>query len=56
LPKNGSSAKQKRRRALIDEATVECYNEYEKSQGFINMLEERVTCPFTANLGPDVVR
>jgi hypothetical protein len=50
MPKKDSAAKQKRLRALIEEATVECYNEFEEWQGFVNMLEENVVCPFPAKV------
>jgi hypothetical protein len=36
--------------ALIEEATVDCYNEYEEHQGFVNMIEENVVCPFKAKV------
>ncbi len=34
----------------IEEAVVDCYNEYEEIQGFVNMIEENVVCPFNANV------
>lgn len=35
---------------LIEEATVDCYNESEEHQGFLNMIEENVVCPFQAKV------
>lgn len=41
--------------ALIEEATADCYDEAEAFQGFVNMIEENVRCPFRAKvLGEDV--
>jgi hypothetical protein len=50
MSKPSSTAKQKRLRALIEEATVDCYNEGEAWQGFVCVLEENVSCPFTAKV------
>ena len=35
---------------LIDEATVDCYNEPEELAGIITMLEENLAVPFTTTL------
>ena len=35
---------------LIEEATVDCYNESEQISGFFCMLEERLALPFTTKL------
>jgi Calcium binding len=35
---------------LIEEATVDCYNEHEEHMGFMNMVEENVVCPFPAKV------
>jgi Calcium binding len=35
---------------LIEEATVDCYNESEAHQGFMVMIEENVVCPFKAKV------
>jgi hypothetical protein len=35
---------------LIQEATVDCYNEGEEHQGMVNMAEENVVCPFAAKV------
>jgi hypothetical protein len=44
------SADKARLRALIEEATVDCYNENEEYQGMLNMVEENVVCPFPARV------
>jgi hypothetical protein len=33
-------------RALIDEATVDCYGEEEQHAGLLTMIEDNVECPF----------
>jgi hypothetical protein len=44
-----------RLRALIEEATVDCYNEYEQHAGLLTMIEDEVACPFRAKVaGEDV--
>ena len=35
---------------LIDEATVDCYNECEELAGILTMLEENLAVPFTTTL------
>lgn len=41
--------------AMVEEATVDCYNEAEQVSGFFTMIEERVAVPFeTQVLGVDV--
>ena len=41
---------------LIEQATVDCYNEDEQQTGFLCMLEEHLTLPFeTVVLGVSVV-
>jgi hypothetical protein len=41
---------------LIEEATVDCYNESEQISGFFTMLEDHLAVPFTTTvLGVDVV-
>ena len=41
---------------LIEEATVDCYNESEQISGFFCMLEERLVVPFSTKLlGQEVV-
>lgn len=40
---------------LIEEATVDAYNESEQAVGFFTMMAEHLTCPFkTRVLGQDV--
>ncbi len=40
---------------LIEEATVDCYNEEEQASGFFTMIEENLALPFaTRVLGVDV--
>ena len=42
--------------ALIEEATVDCYNDSEAITGFLTMMEENLAMPFaTALLGVEVV-
>jgi Calcium binding len=44
-----------RLRALIDEATVDCYDEDEQQMGLTTMIEEHLVCPFPAKvIGEDV--
>ena len=50
MAKKGSKKDGARLEDLIAEATVDCYNEYEEYQGFLNMLEENVVCPFPAKV------
>ena len=35
-------------RRLIDEATVDTYDEEEQAAGFLTMIQNHVPCPFTA--------
>src|ERR1035437_509777 len=40
---------------MIEEATVDCYNEQEQASGFFTMIEENLALPFaTRVLGVDV--
>jgi len=44
-----------RLQALIQEATVDCYDEHEEHMGLMNLIEENVVCPFPAKvIGEDV--
>jgi hypothetical protein len=36
----------KRLRTLIEEATVDCYDEYEQHSGLLTMIDDEVECPF----------
>ncbi len=41
--------------ALIEEATVDCYNEYEQAAGLFTKIDEELDLPFTTRiLGMDV--
>lgn len=40
---------------LIEEATTDCYDEYESRVGFLTMIQDNVTVPFSAILNGDVV-
>ena len=45
----------KRLEEMLDEATVDCYNEDEQVTGILTMLEEHLDLPFTTTvLGVDV--
>lgn len=37
---------------LIEEATVDSYNEEEQASGFFAMIEENLTLPFTQSIEP----
>jgi hypothetical protein len=40
---------------LIEEATVDCYNEDEEHSGLLTMVQDNVVCPFRAKvIGEDV--
>jgi len=39
-----------RLRVLIQEATVDCFDEHEEHMGLLNMIEENVVCPFKAKV------
>ena len=40
---------------LIEEATVDCYDEYEERVGFLTMIHDNVSTPFQAILHGDSV-
>lgn len=42
--------------ALIEEATIDCYNEDEQHSGLLTMIEDEVVFPFEAKVMGDVVR
>jgi hypothetical protein len=51
MAKKAGDKDQARLRKLIEEATVDCYNnEHEEHQGLVNMIEENVVCPFKAKV------
>jgi hypothetical protein len=55
MAKKASSRKQARWRALIEEATVDCYTEEEAQVGFMTVVADSVVCPFKAKvIGEDV--
>ena len=55
MAKKPADRNEARLRALIEEATVDCYNEAEEHMGLMNMVEENVVCPFKAKvIGEDV--
>ena len=35
---------------LVDEATIDCYNESEQAMGFYTMIEENLVLPFTVGV------
>ncbi|HUD44552.1 MAG TPA: calcium-binding protein [Patescibacteria group bacterium] len=41
--------------ALIEEATVDTYDEYEARVGFLTMIQDNVTVPFQATLNGEAV-
>ena len=55
MAKKKSDKDRQRLRALIEEATVDCYEEGEEFQGMVNMLEENVVCPFPAKIVGELV-
>src|SRR5262249_2856959 len=50
MAKKAPDKDQARLRALIEEATVDCYNEAEEHMGLMNMVEGNVVCPFPAKV------
>lgn len=40
---------------LLEEATVDAYNDYEQACGFLTMMEENILCPFKAKVVGEVV-
>jgi hypothetical protein len=50
-----AKADRERLRALIEEATVDCYNEEEERTGVLTVVADNVVCPFKARvIGEDV--
>ena len=39
-----------RLRALIEEATIDCYGEHEEYTGLLTMIQDNVVCPFEAKV------
>jgi hypothetical protein len=55
MAKKATDKHRERLRALIQEATVDCYNEGEEYVGLSTMVEDNVVCPFKAKvIGEDV--
>jgi hypothetical protein len=50
MAKRTKDKDQARLRALIEEATVDCYDEYEQHTGLLTMIEDNVVCPFPAKV------
>src|SRR4051812_32431488 len=50
MAKKAANKDQARLRALIEEATVDCYDEDEQHVGLMTMVEENVVCPFKAKV------
>jgi len=50
LKKGPPAAKKARWEALIEEATVDCYGEYEEFAGMLATLEDRLEFPFEARM------
>src|SRR5262245_35298737 len=50
MAKKAADKHRDRLQELIEEATVDCYHESEEHQGFVNMVEENVVCPFQAKV------
>ena len=50
MAKKAADKDRTRLRALIEEATVDCYAESEEHMGLMNMIEENVVCPFPAKV------
>jgi hypothetical protein len=55
MAKKATNKDRARLDALIEEATVDCYDESEQHIGLLTMVEENVVCPFQAKvIGEDV--
>ena len=50
LKKDPPAAKKARWEAMIEEATVDCYGEYEEFAGMLATLEDRLKFPFEARM------
>jgi hypothetical protein len=50
MAKRQSKQDRERLGALIEEATVDCYNEYEQHAGLLTMIEDHVGFPFRAKV------
>lgn len=45
-----SAVKQRQLRRLIEETTVDCYNEWEQASGFLTMIQDHIACPVIARV------
>jgi hypothetical protein len=50
MAKKSTDKNRARLQELIEEATVDCYDEDEAHVGFLTMIEENVICPFKAKV------
>jgi hypothetical protein len=50
MAKKRSAKDRERLRELIEEATVDCYDEDEQETGLLSMIEENLVCPFRAKV------
>jgi hypothetical protein len=50
MPKKATDKGRARLRALIEEATVDCYNDSEQHVGLMTAVEDGVVCPFMAKV------
>ena len=50
MAKKATDKDRARLRELIEEATVDCYDESEQHVGLLTMIEENVECPFPATV------
>ena len=55
MAKGQSDKDRARLRALIEEATIDCYGEEEQHTGLLTMIEDNVECPFRAKVIGEVV-
>lgn len=50
MPVSASGARKRVLEKLIEEATVDCYNESEAATGLLTFLEDRIACPTAATV------
>jgi hypothetical protein len=50
MTKKKTNKDQERLQALIEEATVDCYDEDEAHVGFLTMIQDNLVCPFKARV------
>jgi len=56
MPNRAFRTDPERLEALIEEATVDCYNEDEQHAGLLTMIEEHVVFPFEAKVIGEIVQ